>query len=68
MLRRVHAAFGRALPVVAWVELVGGLTACVLTACGVIPPFGDTVWTRLVTCIGWLLLAQEGFHELGEEA
>lgn len=60
----IYRGFERVALPVAWVEFVGGLVALILTAFGFLPPFGDDLWGRVLTCIAWLLFAQEGFHEL----
>lgn len=60
-------AFEKAEPAVAWVEFVGGISALLLTwPLQVLPPFNDHPGNVLLTCVAWLLVAQEGFHALAD--
>lgn len=58
-------AFRGARTPIAWAEFLGGLSALVLTwPARVLPPFNDHPGNVLLTCVAWLLVAQEGYGQL----
>lgn len=67
LLRLVYRGFDIAFPYVNWTFFLGGLGGFIATVLGVAPPLGDTLWGRVVACIGWALLAKDGYSDLQEE-
>lgn len=59
-LKALYRAFNAADPYLGWLLLVCGFIGFVLTLVGVLPPFGDNWFGRVVTSLGWLLVALEG--------
>lgn len=60
-LRWVYAGFDKAGRYVFWAELVGGLGLAVLAAFGVLPSI------RVAACIGFVVLAHQGYEALRDE-
>ena len=66
VLKRLYNAFDVAEPYIAWFLLVAGLLGVLLTVVGVLPPFGDNLFGRIVASLGWLLVALEGHDRAGD--
>lgn len=67
VLHAVYRSFDVAFPFVNWTFLIGGIVGFLATVIGVAPPLGDTLWGRVVACIGWALVAKDGYSDLQED-
>lgn len=65
-LKALYRAFSVADFYVAWAFFLVGLIGFVLTMAGVLPPFGDNWFGRVVTSLGWLLVCKEGFNDIAD--
>lgn len=68
VLHLIYRGFNAVTQPLGWFLFLGGLMALALTwPVHVLPPFNDDPRNILITCVGWLLVALEGFGIIQEE-
>lgn len=66
-LSLVYRAFDKAFPYVNWSCFIIGIAGFFLTLLGVFPGAGEGWFGRMLACIGWVLLAKDGYGDLQED-